>query len=53
MFLEENKAELEKFMVKIHFFFKAMFESNINEIAKKSSYIIGLDKIMKDSCDKI
>jgi len=53
LFLEENKSELEKFMVKVHFFFKAMFESNVNEIAKKSSYQIGVDKIMKESVDKV
>jgi hypothetical protein len=45
-YLQENKPDLEKFMVKVYYFYKTMQETNINEIAKKSTQIIGLEEMI-------
>lgn len=52
-FLTENKADLEKIMAKIYYFFKTLLETNISEIAKRSNKIIGLEEMLSISNGKL
>lgn len=52
-FLTENKADLEKIMAKIYYFFKMLLEANISEIAKRSNQIIGLEEMLSVSNGKL
>ena len=40
-------------MKKIYYFFKSMAETNINEIAKKSNQIVGLEDMINSSNQKL
>ncbi|KAM3147693.1 hypothetical protein pb186bvf_000021 [Paramecium bursaria] len=51
--MEGNKADLEKFMDKITFFFKEMEETQINTMARKSEKQIPLDQIISSSNAKL
>ncbi|KAM3135358.1 hypothetical protein pb186bvf_012516 [Paramecium bursaria] len=52
-YLEQNKADLEKFMDKINHFFRQMIDTNISEIARKSTTLCGLTDMLEQSNQKL